>query len=443
MALKTVTHLNGHFSRFLAGAFVGLNRWRQHDRLLFCAYVLFLGLVPIFEAFAYYLFLCAIVPLVALKAVRLDAYHSPAEGCPPPRLCLPGVRNGISVILCAAGVYLLVVTISSVMEPTIGLKKLPPLLVISLETIAFVVVTALLVVNGYLYLCLGVVAVFTGATALTLIIRCLATVPFDQLFFSYRLGYYELQPGQTSLAIISGIFLVASIASLREGSRSPWYRIPLIASGLTLICTLLLTQSRGVLLAAGAGIAALFVRSSRSIRVTVGVIALIAAVIFMTVPELHEMILRRGDSRRLEIWNHYIAFSSKRPWLGYGMIDGLAEGMAFTSKDGTYVPHAHNLILSAQVRGGVLATVAMIMMLFGGLYYSARYAKLKGERAPLAIMVTLVVSGIFEYDTFIRNFPSWQIVSFWFPVGICAGAELCVKDRARLATSAIPHPSSA
>jgi O-antigen ligase len=153
--------------------------------------------------------------------------------------------------------------------------------------------------------------------------------------------------------------------------------------------------------------------------------------------------VRRGDSRRFEIWSPYIDYSSQRPLLGYGMIEGLSEGMAFTSKDGTVIPHAHNLILSAQVRGGVLATGAMIVMLFGGLYYSARYAKLTGGRAPLAIMTTLVVSGIFEYDTFIRNCPSWQIVSFWFPVGICVGSELCVRERAPLAASATPHPSSA
>ena len=111
------------------------------------------------------------------------------------------------------------------------------------------------------------------------------------------------------------------------------------------------------------------------------------------------------------------------------MIDGLDPGIAFQSKDGTYIAHAHNLILSAQVRGGVVATGSMIVMLFGGLYYAGRYAQLTGRRAPLAIMTTLVISGIFEYDTFVRSFPNWQTISFWLPTGICVGAELYVRSR--------------
>lgn len=412
-----------------------LNRWLKNDTLLFWFYIAFVTgcVVPSFQPLTNPLFLL-IVPLVFLHVAHLDILRSPPELRVSATLSfwrIQKITRVGSVILCAAGLYLLMVTLSSLLQPTIGPTNVIPLLVISLEIIGFLVVTALLVSSSKdrCNLCLAVLAVIAGANALGLIIRDLATIPFDQFFFpDYYLAYAPMPPGQTSLRIICSIFLVASIAILREGVKSLWCRVPLIASALILTCAVLLTQGRGIILAVAVGVATTFNWSIRSILLPVGALALILTLVF-TIPTTRDRILERGDSRRPEIWSHYIDYSSKRPWLGYGMIDGLDPGIAFRSKDGTYIAHAHNLILSAQVRGGVLATGSMIVMLLGGLYYSRRYAQLTGKRAPLAIIATLFVSGIFEYDTFIRSFPNWQTVSFWLPIGICSGTEIYVRSR--------------
>jgi hypothetical protein len=47
------------------------------------------------------------------------------------------VSNKVSVTLWAAGLCLLMLTLSSLLQPTIGLEKFTPLLVVSLEIMSF------------------------------------------------------------------------------------------------------------------------------------------------------------------------------------------------------------------------------------------------------------------------------------------------------------------
>ena len=464
-ALTNPKHRYDCRARALDSAIKRLNGWLEDDTLLFWAYVLFLigCAVAILHGIAHYLFLWIVIPLVFLRAVVLEASRSPLELSFGAKVSLSRVLKGgrtvsvigsaaclylsfgaklslsrflrigttVSVIWSAAGLYLLMLILSSALpQPTVSIKKLTEVSVNSFEILAFLFVTAILVVSskGFLRTCLTVVSIAAAAIALVAIIVFVATRPFDYLFY-FRLGHWPKGQGPSvaSLAINSGIFLVASIAIFLEDTRSLWHRLPLAASALTLMSALVLTQSRSVCLAALAGIAATIHWSSRSIRraaVAVPAVLILALILITTVPGVSEIILWRGDSRRLEIWSHYINTSWDQPWLGSGMMRNIFETM-----DGAVIPHPHNLILSAQVRGGVLATGAMIVMLLGGLYYSAEYAKLTGQRAPLGIMVTLVVAGIFDYQILIRSFPDWQTLFFWFPVGICIGAEHFVRAR--------------
>jgi hypothetical protein len=70
----------------------------------------------------------------------------------------------------------------------------------------------------------------------------------------------------------------------------------------------------------------------------------------------------------------------------------------------------------------------MIVMLFGGLFYAARYAKLTGQPLLLGIMVTLVVNSMFDHQILPKRFPDWQTIAFWLPIGICIAAELYVRN---------------
>ena len=449
-------------ARALDSAIKRLNGWLEDDTLLFCAYVLFLigCAVAVWQGIAHYLFLWIVIPLVFLRAVVVEASRTPLELSFGAKLSLSRVLKGgttvsiigsaadlylsfgaklslsrflrigsrVSVIWSAAGLYLLMLILSSALPwPTVSINILTQGSVNSFEILAFLFVTAILVVSskGFLRTCLTVVSIAAAAIALVAIIVFVATRPFDYLF------YFRLEPWPkghvASLAINSAIFLVASIAIILEDTRSLWHRIPLAASAFILMGALVLTQSRSVLFAALAGIAATIPWSSRSIRraaVAVPAVLILALILITTVPGVSETILWRGDSRRLEIWSHYINTSWDQPWLGSGLIRNIFETM-----DGAVILHPHNLILSAQERGGVLATGAMIVMLLGGLYYSAGYAKLTGQRAPLGIMVTMVVAGIVDYQIHIRSFPDWQTLFFWFPVGICIGAEHFVRAR--------------
>ena len=434
-ALTNVKRLYGCRGRALDTALNRLYRWLEDNTLLLWAYVLFLiGCVfAIFHDIAHYFFLSLVIPLVFLKAVQLDASRSFSARLSLSRVLKFGTT--ISLILSAAGIYLVMLILSSALQqPTDGIEKFLQVSVLSFEIIALLLVTALLILSSNVALraCLTVVAVAAAANALIALIVFVSSTPLNQLL-NHRLGDAGWPPGArlgvASLAINSGIFLVASVAILSEAAGRLWHRILVASSALTLTCALLLTQSRSMYLAAGAGIAATLTWSSRSIRraaVAAPVVLILVLVFITTVPAVIEMMLKRGDSRRLEIWSHYINLAWEQPWLGYGSM----KNIHFEAKDGLDIVHPHNLILSAQVRGGVLATGALIVILLGGLYYSARYAKLTGQRAPLGIMVTLIVAGLFDYELLVvRSFPNWQTLPFWFPIGICVGTELYVRAR--------------
>lgn len=400
---------------------------------LFGTYTLFVSgcVLMASQEIAHYLFLLVVLPLAFRKAAQLYALRSPSEvsgGLCPSRAQIAGTT--IPVTLCAAVIYLLALILSSALQKrTIAIEELVPLFIVTFEIIAFLLVTALLVVSqkGFLNGCLAALAIVAAANALVAIIVFIASTPFNQLSYD-RLGDAAWAPGErlgvASLVINSGILLVASVAVLLEGIRSVWIRTLLTSSALILACALILSQSRSVLLAAAAGLAVSCRWSWRLITAAAITLALLT-LIFINVPSVHDAALRRGDSRRFEIWRHYVESVLNQPWLGSGMI----EKIGFESKDGLVIAHPHNLILSAAVKGGVFAAAAMIIILVGGLYYSARYAQMTGQRAPLGIITTLLVAGLFDYDLVIGSFPSWQVIPFWFPIGICIGTELYVSSR--------------
>ena len=99
---------------------------------------------------------------------------------------------------------------------------------------------------------------------------------------------------------------------------------------------------------------------------------------------------------------------------------------------GFEIYHAHNLLISALVRGGLLSLAGMALMLGGGLYWSWTYARRSGDPIILAMMVAISVAGMFDYELLLKP-TEWSWVAFWLPIGLAAGAELAVRrDRAAI-----------
>ena len=116
---------------------------------------------------------------------------------------------------------------------------------------------------------------------------------------------------------------------------------------------------------------------------------------------------------------------------------GTFARIGVTTLSGLYHEHPHNVILSAQTRGGLLAAVSLSLILVGGTFYAARFKRMTGEAAPLGMMTTLTVAAMFNYELLVTGI-GWTWVCFWLPIGICIGAELVSRKGAHYGPNQVP-----
>jgi O-antigen ligase len=191
----------------------------------------------------------------------------------------------------------------------------------------------------------------------------------------------------------------------------------------------MLTTTRSGYAGALAGIFAVAALRSRRTLLAVG--GVVAAILLFAVlyPPAMEALAGRGVSYRPGIWLRYIAFAWEDPWLGIGVFRRLQ-----LTAYGAEFDHAHNLLISAQIRGGLLGLAGMALMLGGGLYWAWRYARRAGDPIVFGMMLALCVTGMFDYDLALTPL-DWVWVTAWLPIGLAAGCELHLR---RIGTSSEP-----
>ena len=92
-----------------------------------------------------------------------------------------------------------------------------------------------------------------------------------------------------------------------------------------------------------------------------------------------------------------------------------------------FLNHAHNLVLSAWFRGGVVSAVAMAFILLGGIYWATRYWITMRQITPLCVIVTMTSLPECSIINWSATYPAWKRVTSWLPIGLCIGAELAVR----------------
>lgn len=157
---------------------------------------------------------------------------------------------------------------------------------------------------------------------------------------------------------------------------------------------------------------------SRVMRFVIPFFVILTILLLITLPGTWDALLVRGLSYRPEIWGRYLAEASQHPLVGYGQFADIDVPM----HDGFIAFHPHNLVLSAQIRGGVFAAGAMLVMLFGGLFWTWRYWLQTGKLTPFCLILVIVCAGIVDYQL-LTTFPTWPWVTIWLPVGLAVGVE--------------------
>ncbi|HLI82391.1 MAG TPA: O-antigen ligase family protein [Bryobacteraceae bacterium] len=216
-------------------------------------------------------------------------------------------------------------------------------------------------------------------------------------------------------------FLSLALAQMEE---RPLLRYGASAAAAAATCAMVLTGTRGALLASVAGCAALvFGRAWHPTRrsLTVAAVLGVAAIAFYVSPagwNLHSRVRWfREDPRggaRLELWRDSLAMSIHRLPTGFGPEVFTAQFPHYESKQlaESYPDFAHesphNMFLDALVSGG-----------FPGLAILAALCALALARAPSAWLRSALVTGIVAQQFTVFTIPT--AVMFYVAMALCAG----------------------
>ena len=172
-------------------------------------------------------------------------------------------------------------------------------------------------------------------------------------------------PNQTG--VLATLIIVTLYARCDSGDLSRAFKITAIAVALA---TLVLTQSRTSLIAAGTGCMTVFLLRSRWHAALIPLLVCLglAAVLAISLDsQVLAMFARSGDAEELLtgtgrsfIWDLSWSLIKKAPLLGYGYSSTfklfMEEAYLLVGDVGVYIfPHAHNLVLQLWLSGGVIA----------------------------------------------------------------------------------------
>ncbi|WP_107345644.1 O-antigen ligase family protein [Rhodopseudomonas palustris] len=212
---------------------------------------------------------------------------------------------------------------------------------------------------------------------------------------------------------------VGGVAMMATRRLRSWQFVLLFVSALVLLAAVLLSGSRGSLMAAlgGIGVAVLLAANWR-VAVAVAALLAIAAVAALLTPLAGELVQRK-DSLRFELWPVYLHMVTLKPWLGYG----LAFDTRVILPNGLEVMNGHNIFMCAAVRGGVIASLALAAVVLAAAASGWRAFRKSGEVTALALLASCLAASAVDYEI-IPSDLSYLYILFWLPVAICLGAAL-------------------
>lgn len=403
-------------------------RLYSYDLLLFCYVAMFVPmLLSNHERIAHRLFLWTVIPAALLPFL---SWRSVPLGRPrvfDVTVVLRGhMPRRVSLIFVGVCMYLVALNFASWMNGGVSNYVLNSQIIQSIQIAGFMLVTTLLVVAcpafvTRLFLAVSLIAVLSVGVN---IFAFLGQLSSWHDIFSARLIAKLGMPAYwnaTNISATYAVLFVGAISCLLITKRALHITL-LVGASAVLWMGVLMTQARSALIGVMAGLAALALSGTRRVRSTVIGAAISIAIILVAVPAARERVLR-GVSYRPEVWQTFLAKASERPLKGYGAVQDISVWIP----SGLLIDQPHNLVLSAQVRGGFVAAIAMLLILFAGVYWTWRFSRSTGQVAPLAVFVTMAVCGMFDYNLLITR-ADWPWITFWLPIALAVGAETYLRN---------------
>ncbi|ABD08531.1 conserved hypothetical protein [Rhodopseudomonas palustris HaA2] len=341
----------------------------------------------------------------------------------PYRNLLPIAKSGVFI---ASAVFLLLIIGTS----ALGGETPWPMLLRNLRyfaaVVAFVAIVAQLVRGDgdflrLLFLVLAPVAAlaairdvvsFTGLSLETLMTTRLQGVRGLTVYYNSNV-----------IGMMFAMPCVGAAAVMASRRLRRWQFAMLAASVLILLGAVVLTGSRGSLIAATVGIGVSILSANWRLAAAIVALVAVAAAVTLLTPLAGELLQRR-DSLRLTLWPIYFDMAMLKPWLGYG----LAFDTQRMLPDGTMVMNGHNIFLCAAVRGGVFSALALFGIVLASLVSALRAWLRRREILGLALLAVCLTATTVDYEIIPTDL-GYLYVLFWLPVGICLGAALAEAPR--------------
>ena len=332
-----------------------------------------------------------------------------------------------SVVLAGALLVVAGLLLSTIVHDAPGQRILVNLLWRGAMVLWFFYLVALAVRldrDAALYLVLGLAVACAASAALNLYL--FFTLPLEELPAEAHVRFAPIvgmASGlfSTTLSATYAVFAAAAFAIAVAYRRTAAVRLTAAAAALVIGFALALTQTRSAYLAIAAAIVTVAACLSPRIRWAVLAALALAVLVVLLYPPAFDVVMRRGASYRPGTWVQFLPSFLESPFLGIGQREPIRILV-----DGAEIHHPHNVLLSAQVRGGLLAFLGMLAMLVGGLAVAWRFARRFGDPMVLAMVVALAVAGLFDYEAKVTP-ADWTWLTIWLPLGLAAGCEMVLR----------------
>lgn len=200
----------------------------------------------------------------------------------------------------------------------------------------------------------------------------------------------------------------------------------LLVASLSVFTLILLSRSRGELLAfAIASAAALVIPHGRQASarrpwpLIAGLTATPLALGFVFVPDYVLQLMEHGAGWRPETWRYIITQVKVAPWFGHGFVEQLDFWVANNER----IAHPHNLVLSTLYYSGVFG-VALLLMLAAALMIAVRrqWGTATGHLSA-CLLIHVCLSTLTDGGRLVTG-ASEFLYYFWLPVCIIVGRAL-------------------
>jgi O-antigen ligase len=203
-----------------------------------------------------------------------------------------------------------------------------------------------------------------------------------------------------------------------------WMNIVYVFLSVIIFAAIILTQSRGPLLALllSFGIGSLLTRDLKMIAVIFCIMVVSTILIINKDKLVYDLIIERGMSYRDEIFMCSLRKILERPLLGFGIFSEFKCPIS----TGENIEHPHNLYLATWLYGGLVGLILMISVHIRALYLSLK--KFLSDKNPF-FFVWVIYSGICiatDYDKVLDR-PYAIYLFLWMALGFLSAYEIRAK----------------